>query len=518
MLKLKSMVKDLTVLVGAVGAAALLAAGCGGGGGGSTSGNTQLPLGNFVAPGTTPYTLANMSSRSACTVNAHQSGRARWTVLVYINAANNLQPYSLVNVAQMASVGSNADLNIVVQWKQSTPSQSLYFSSVPIQTTPSFVGTRRYKISKHTAAEINAIAPPNITTNPALSGNTTSLDVDRLPDPPTNTINDNGTMTSDMGDYRTLKDFVTWGTTNYPADHVALVLWDHGSGALNVINRSALHNSQKPTGTVTTRSSNKPVTRGLSQDCTTGNQISTPQVAMALAAPAQPIDALIVDCSLQGTTEMAYELRNSARVYVGSEESPPGLGYPYDVWLKYVQTNQVGPCDIGANLISSTMAAYPSSTNITQAMTDLTKMSAVGSALNAFGVQLANNTINLSAQLKSDRQAAQYFEFPEYKDLYHFADIVRRNSVAPAALQNAAGNLEKALLGTNGAILMSAHSTLADYTGFSESNSCGLSIFLPGPLEQSSVDNTTGFDPAWNTLAIASVAPAWATYIAGQQQ
>jgi Clostripain family len=518
MLKFKKMVKDLTVLLGAVGAAATLAAGCGGGGGSNNGGGNQLPLGNFVAPGTTPYTLANMSSRSACTVNAHQSGRARWTVLVYINAANNLQPYSLVNVAQMASVGSNADLNIVIQWKQSTPSQSLYFSSVPIQTTPSFVGTRRYKLSKHSAADINAIAPPNITTNPALSGNTASLDIDRLPDPPTNTINDNGTMTSDMGDYRTLKDFVTWGTTNYPADHIAVVLWDHGSGALNVINRSALHNGQKPASAVTTRSSNKPTTRGLSQDCTTGNQISTPQVALALAAPAQPIDAIIVDCSLQGTTEMAYELRNRARVYVGSEESPPGLGYPYDVWLNYIQTNQVGPCDIGANLISDTMAAYPSSTNITQSMTDLTKMAAVGTALNAFGVQLSNNAISMSAQLKTDRQAAQYFEFPEYKDLYDFADIIRRDSTLPAALQTAAGNVESSLLGSNGAILMSAHSTLADYTGFSESLACGLSIFLPGPLEQSSVDNTTGFDPAWNTLALGSAAPGWATFLSSQQQ
>ncbi len=519
MLRLKTAIKNLAALTGAVGVAASFAAGCGGGSSnGNNTGNYQLPLGSFVAPGTTPYTLANMSSRSACTVNAHQNGRARWTVLVYINAANNLQPYSLVNVAQMASVGSNADLNIVLQWKQTTPSQSLYFNSVPIQTTPSFVGTRRYLLKKHTPAEINAIAPPNITTNPALQGNTTSLDPDRLADPPTNTINDNGVMTSDMGDYRALKDFVTWGTTNYPADHIAVVLWDHGSGALNVINRSALHDSKKPVGTVTTRSSAKSTTRGLSQDCATGNQISTPQVPLAFVGAAQPIDAVVVDCSLQGTTEMAYELRNSARVYVASEESPPGLGYPYDTWLNYLQNNVAGPCDLGANLISATMATYPSSTNITQSMTDLSKMSAVGTALNAFGVQLANNEMGISALLKTDRQAAQYFDFPEYKDLYHFADIVRRNSIAPAALQTAAGNVENALIGTNGAILMSAHSTLADGTGFSEQYACGLSIFLPGPLEQSSVDNTTGFDPAWSTLALSAAAPSWAIYLQGQQQ
>ena len=60
------------------------------------------------------------TNRAVCAANAHASGRTRWTVLVYINAANNLQPDSLLNVAQMASVGSDSNVNIVVQWKQAT--------------------------------------------------------------------------------------------------------------------------------------------------------------------------------------------------------------------------------------------------------------------------------------------------------------------------------------------------------------------------------------------------------------
>jgi hypothetical protein len=35
-----------------------------------------------------------------------------------------------------------------------------------------------------------------------------------------------------MGDAATLASFVRWATENYPAEHTALVLWDHGGGPL----------------------------------------------------------------------------------------------------------------------------------------------------------------------------------------------------------------------------------------------------------------------------------------------
>ena len=36
-----------------------------------------------------------------------------------------------------------------------------------------------------------------------------------------------------MGKAETLADFMRWGLTTYPAAHVGLVLWDHGSGSIN---------------------------------------------------------------------------------------------------------------------------------------------------------------------------------------------------------------------------------------------------------------------------------------------
>ena len=36
-----------------------------------------------------------------------------------------------------------------------------------------------------------------------------------------------------MGKAETLADFLRWGLAAYPASHVGLVLWDHGSGSIN---------------------------------------------------------------------------------------------------------------------------------------------------------------------------------------------------------------------------------------------------------------------------------------------
>src|SRR5690242_67485 len=70
------------------------------GGGGSSSGGPS----GLIDPGTNPFTNTRQATAPVCTANPHAAGRARWTVLMYINAASNLQDDSWLNVGQMASV------------------------------------------------------------------------------------------------------------------------------------------------------------------------------------------------------------------------------------------------------------------------------------------------------------------------------------------------------------------------------------------------------------------------------
>src|SRR5204863_591509 len=123
----------------------------------------------------------------------------------------------------------------------------------------------------------------------------------------------------DMGSWQTLRNFVLWGEDQYPADHYALVIWNHGAGWL-------------PTKAAGNKLSVPP--RAVSIDDSTNNEIETWQLPQAMVVQAQgarhPLDILIFDASLMQMAEVAYEVKDvivgpaAPGVMVGSEESPPG--------------------------------------------------------------------------------------------------------------------------------------------------------------------------------------------------
>ncbi len=454
------------IAAGLFGVFAAMAAGCGGGGAvGSVNGgvNGNSNGGTGTGPGLSDPPDTN---RAACAPNTHASGRTRWTVLVYINAANNLQPDSLLNVGQMASIGSDSNVNIVVQWKQATCVDC---------GQPSFTATRRYLIKKHTAAEVTAIE----------NGNTTSLDPDRLPDPTTNNLISHQ---SDMGSYKTLQDFVQWGTQNYPADHLAVVVWDHGSGWRNVY-RSVAQNKLVPRS------------RAVSQDNETQNEIETWELPTAFSQHSQPIDALVFDCSLEMMAEVAYELKDTARVFVGSEESPPGAGYPYDAWLSALKTSGVDPCNLSNSIFTTFIQAYPNASDITQSVIDLSKMASVATALDSFGSVLKAHVTDQQSVITNARNGAQSYAYPDNKDLYHFADLIRTTTTA-SDLQQAAFNVEASLRGTGKAVIYSGH-------GPSQTNSFGMAIYVPAPAD---------YLTTYSNLALTRTAPHWSQFLQAQKQ
>jgi hypothetical protein len=445
--------RRLMFCIGLAGIFGALLSGCGGGG--SLSGN--------VSGG-------NNSTREACAVNPSRAGRPKWTVLIFMNAANDLQPDSLTNIGDMMRIGSDANLNIIVQWKQ---------ANCPGCGTPSFNETRRYRITRHTDFNINQV----------LAGNTAVLDGDRLPNPATPLYNQQ-TKQMDMGDSRVLQEFVRWGAANYPADNLAVVIWNHGAG-------------WRPT-----RSSRQPQRfRAVSIDNDTNNEISTQQLPDALSGTAQPIDALIFDASLMQMGEVAYQVRNSARVMIGSEDSPPGRGYPYHLWLGELKNQTPDPCTLGTNIVTSFVNFYtqtrPDFTNITQSSLDLSRMTAVMQALENFGSALRRNIDNEAGTIRLSRQQAQRYNYIDHKDLWHYADLVERNALAPDLVQTARA-LKATLVGNNGVVMTNGRGIR------NQDNSNGLAIYVPSPAN---------YLPSYGALSISQpgAAPNWARFLQEQR-
>ncbi|MFX1576219.1 MAG: clostripain-related cysteine peptidase [Promethearchaeota archaeon] len=114
-----------------------------------------------------------------------------WTMLVYLDGDNDLEEYAFDDFNTMETIGSTADIRILVYVDFWTGSH-----------TP-FTGARCYEITQDN--------------NPSIIAST-QLPAG-LPSEP------------NMGQWQTLRDFIVFGQTYAPADHYLLTLWNHGAGA-----------------------------------------------------------------------------------------------------------------------------------------------------------------------------------------------------------------------------------------------------------------------------------------------
>jgi hypothetical protein len=46
---------------------------------------------------------------------SHAPRPKKWTVMVFLNAANNLEPYGIEDMNEMEKIGSTRDVNVVVE-------------------------------------------------------------------------------------------------------------------------------------------------------------------------------------------------------------------------------------------------------------------------------------------------------------------------------------------------------------------------------------------------------------------
>ncbi len=371
-------------------------------------------------------------------ISVTRSTRAKWTFLVYLNGANDLQSFGPLNFNQMEKVGSTSNVNIVVQWKQASCSSC---------GNPDWVGTRRYLVSKDNNV--------NVTNSPV--------------------IQDLGTAV-DMGDWHELRNFIVWTQQNYPADHYALVIWNHGAGWRN-----------------TRAGQLQQATRSVSIDDSTNHEIQTWELSQALSVTPR-MDTVIFDASLMQMLEVAYEMKDSAGVIVGSEESPPGEGYVYDTFLTDLTANpDMTAKQLGIQVVNRTLEAYGPNGNNTQSAIDTTKLQSLSDSVDAFAGSLLQHRSDSAQALKNARDNAEHMtsSYSYYKDLWDYSELVRTTTTA-SDLQSSATNVQTAI---SGMLLAEKHGTLHARTH-------GIAIYVPQPIDYLSTYGNLAFSrnnrwPQW---------------------
>ena len=219
-----------------------------------------------------------------------------WTIMHYSDADCSLEIDIINDVRQMKfGFAPNEDLNLIVLIDRHPDHHN-----DEITFGENFSDTRLYKITSDKATRINGGKEfPEITTKSLYEAN--------------------------MGDANTLRKFINMCKTEYPAEHYALIISNHGGGPRKK-SSSALK-------------SENPLTKEISLDETNGGDVLYLGEISDVLSDEQSVDLLGFDACLMGSLEIAYQFRPnylreggggfSADYLVASAPLEVGAGWDY---------------------------------------------------------------------------------------------------------------------------------------------------------------------------------------------
>jgi len=212
----------------------------------------------------------------------------------------------------------------------------------------------------------------------------------------------------DMANPAVLQSFLSWGVQNYPAEHYAVVLWDHGGGWKDVI-----------------------------YDATSNDRMLISDLNNAMMAVTSSLnrkfDVTIFDACLMSMAEVADQLRPVTNYLVASEQSVQDKGFPYDAMLQQLSAQSSMDSWAYSKLIADDYYSFYINTHgksvLSVSAIDENKLPGLVSAVDNLSATLIANMATYHGQVESARSNAQHQiegingEF-WYVDLHDFADQI----------------------------------------------------------------------------------------------
>lgn len=385
-----------------------------------------------------------------------------WTFLVYIAADNDLKGFAARNIKQMAAIGSNHHINIIVH--------------LDIRIAGNKKITRHYYVEKDKIVHLNADDP--------------------------------STQRMDSGSPDTLVAFGNWGISNYPAHKYALILWNHGSGIIDpaagkLINPSnffrinPMTNKWELDRTIGFLDFINTVNheRGVCWDDTTGNYLTNQTLDLALnkicnsALAGGKFSIIGFDTCLMSMIEIANIVRPYAELMVSSQEVEMGYGWRYDKVLAPFMQHTLDTHEFAQHIVAAYQDEYSKKTDdYTLSALLLDRIESIESNISSVaGLLREALTIQSGSSIKNMLRASTskllctHFDEPSYKDLHHFYQNLKSNLKHATFMQEQRGqhivHTLQTLLNDGSQLIKQA--VLANATGNNLSKAGGISIYFP---------------------------------------
>lgn len=365
-----------------------------------------------------------------------------WTVMVYMAGDNSLDPEGVVDLREMKKVGSTDKLSVIAQ-----------FDRAQGHTSQRYVLRKGTQLAADSVAELGKV---------------------------------------NTGDPKQLSDFIAWGVKEHPAEHYLLVLWNHGQGwdDTDIYADERFRSLRRlTTGRIRHAVFHTPVRRALERakrdveyraillDDNAKDFLDNQEMKRVLAGTKKllkrNLDILGMDACLMSMAEVGYQAHRSTDYTVGSEETEPGEGWPYNTILSALAKNPaMSPRDLSALIVEKYLASYTAADGVTCSACDLSKADALATAVAGLAVAMKASLSDHTARqrLLSVRTQVQSYEVPDNIDLVDFCSLMAKSGASPAiatACRNVIQAVQNSYVETQG------------YKGDSMKNSHGVAIYFP---------------------------------------
>ena len=254
----------------------------------------------------------------------YRSKSTDWTVMYYVDGDNNLESYLLDDISELSEGLESTDLiNVIALVDRTEDDDSYYgYSDDSSILGSNFADTRLFRIG---SGEIYDIPGEEY-----------------FPD-----IGENLSGEYNMGDVETLKSFIEYCKTYYPAEHYALIISDHGSGVWSLSSSSS-----SSRGSTELELSSRSDSRAVSIDETDGDDALFIGELTDSMDNSHSVDLLVFDACVMGLAEIAYEYRPVSAggaadkfgvdYMAASAPNVWGDGLPYDFIFDRISQNRTG--------------------------------------------------------------------------------------------------------------------------------------------------------------------------------
>ncbi len=424
-----------------------------------------------------------------------------WTMLVYVQANNNLSGFAMKNFSDMATIGSTSSLNTLVQWYQ-----------------PNHEGIWRYRVERGRMVLDECVQ-----------------------------VESDGTTTKD------LVDAMRWAAGKYAANKYALILWNHGIGILdpvwgkmqpwqihqpriafsqevindnpriqiNGLTTGIVHDTQHTChryadndhSTTSTSSLLDYVvtsTRGILFNEHSRTYMDNQSLTSALQSiknnvlGGKKLSLLGMDACLMAMAEVGYLASDYAEVLVASQEVELAQGWNYQALVALLATKDQDPTSIARGIVSTYESTYKEKIPFyTQSAINLEGMVPLRTCLDAmityYNICRSIDRNTMQEALRKARTSCLQFSSASYVDLHTFLTDFHRIT---GSLQNSSLAQTPALQNLRTTLIASAQLieqyVIASTAGKGLARARGLSIYFPqGRIDESYPKTSFAKDGQW---------------------